>query len=362
MDQIFDFQNVENDEPEFQRNHSIVKITIYIKTIAGSTLDFVVPETETVESLKAKIEEATGVPIWKQMLIFACKVLEDNTILSDYNITNDSSINLIIRYKTSKIHIKTLFDEIIDLDYDQNETIGSIKKKIETIKRIEADKQILLYNSNKLQDNKTILECGINKESIIVLIIMEETEKLNEKLKNEIKFLEKALLEEINKNEKMEELLKKREILLNDLNSQIQSLKYEKEKIIKVLENELEKEGEYKKRIEKLERGYKKKKYVEEDFLEVKEFLEKEKEKEIQIYLKNLISIIFISNEQGIYWSVICNKTDSFSKLQQSFFERYPEYNEENNYFVFNGINIEKENTLKDIGIKHNDLIIMKEK
>ena len=237
-----------------------------------------------------------------------------------------------------------------------------LEQKIETIKRIEANKQILLFNSNKLQDNKTILECGINKESIIVLIIMEETEKLNEKLKNEIKFLEKALLEEINKNEKMEELLKMREILLNDLNSQIQSLKYEKEKIIKVLENELEKEGEYKKRIEKLERGYKKKKYVEEDFLEVKEFLEKEKEKEIQIYLKNLISIIFISNEQGIYWSVICNKTDFFSKLQQSFFERYPEYNEENNYFVFNGINIEKENTLKDIGIKHNDLIIMKEK
>ena len=58
MDQIFDFQNVENDEPEFQRNHSIVKITIYIKTIAGNSLDFVVPETETVESLKAKIEEA----------------------------------------------------------------------------------------------------------------------------------------------------------------------------------------------------------------------------------------------------------------------------------------------------------------
>ena len=88
-----------------------------------------------------------------------------------------------------------------------NSEKGSIKKKIETIKRIEADKQILLYNSNKLQDNKTILECGINKESIIVLIIMEENEKLNEKLKNEINVLEKALLEEINKNEKMEELL-----------------------------------------------------------------------------------------------------------------------------------------------------------
>ena len=75
-----------------KRSQEIEEMRIYIKTIIGETFTLIVSETETVENLKSKIREITGVPTWKQMLIYACKMLEENTILSDYDIQNDEII------------------------------------------------------------------------------------------------------------------------------------------------------------------------------------------------------------------------------------------------------------------------------
>ena len=89
-----DYYNKE--ESQLETNHSNNSLLIYIKTIIGKTIDLYVSETETVEYLKEKVQEKLGVPIWKQLLVYACKILEENTFLSDYNIKDGSSIFLII--------------------------------------------------------------------------------------------------------------------------------------------------------------------------------------------------------------------------------------------------------------------------
>ena len=378
-DETYEYdENYYRDESQIERENSSSSLIIYIKTLLGNTITLNVTESETVENLKLKIQKSLGVPVWKQMLVYACKILEENTILSDYNIKNESSIFLIIRFNTSKIYIKTIFDKTISIDYDQALTIENIKKQIEEKENIKINKQMLIYNAIILENNKTLTDYDIKKESNISLIILEEHEKLNEELKKKVKQLEKELSDEKNKNKNLENNLKDLENLYNDekkknfdLKNKIMSLESiindEKKKNLKELEierkkfiEETKKSEEYKNKIEKIEKKIGKKRYTKDDFLDIKNYLIKEKEKDFDNIEKYLISINFISNEEDIYWTCICKKDDNFSKLENNFYRDYPEFNKYNNYFIFNGIEIKKEKTLKDIGIKSNSIIFIK--
>ena len=72
---------------------------IFIKTLSGKTMTLEVDKTDSVESVKRKIEEKEGIEVGQQRLVFGGKQLEDNYTLGDYNIENDSNIHLVLRLR-----------------------------------------------------------------------------------------------------------------------------------------------------------------------------------------------------------------------------------------------------------------------
>ena len=172
---------------------------IFVKIITPKkTIVLDVFPLNTINNIKKIIEDKEGIPSEDQTLISSGKQLQDTKTLQYYEISNESILHLVVKTprkesidnlainvqkNTYFIFIKDLEENYFEIQVECSDTIENIKKKIKDKAGILPKQYELIFNKIKLEDNKTLKDNDIKKDSTILLMELNTIQIFVENLK-----------------------------------------------------------------------------------------------------------------------------------------------------------------------------------
>ena len=148
---------------------------LFVKTFTGNTITLHVQPCNTIDNVKAKLQEKEGFPMSQQQLIFAGNRLKGNRTLEDYDIQAEATLGLMLRLHggTRKeymlLFVKTFTGNTITLHVQPCDTIDNVKTKLQEKEGFPMSQQHLISAGKLLEGYRTLKEYEIQAETTLHL-------------------------------------------------------------------------------------------------------------------------------------------------------------------------------------------------
>lgn len=158
-----------------QHGHDLDESIMIYLTVAGSVIPMRVLESESVASVKLKIQSYQGFFVKNQKLVFAGRELSRNdSLVRDYGVTDGTVLHLVLQLSNLQtITVRTVSGKEFEFHIERSRNVGYLKRRIaEKGKTVfDVKTQELFCDGKELEDQRLIHEYCKNNDAVIHLLI-----------------------------------------------------------------------------------------------------------------------------------------------------------------------------------------------
>ncbi|CAH8266179.1 unnamed protein product [Arabidopsis lyrata] len=149
-------------------------IMIYL-TLPGTVIPMRVLESDSIESVKLRIQSYRGFVVRNQKLVFGGRELaRSNSNMRDYGVSEGNILHLVLKLSDLQVlDVKTTCGKHCRFHVERGRNIGYVKKQISKKRGdfVDPDEQELLYEGEKLEDQSLINDICRNDDSVLHLLV-----------------------------------------------------------------------------------------------------------------------------------------------------------------------------------------------
>ncbi|KVH89029.1 phosphatidylinositol 4-kinase gamma 4-like [Cynara cardunculus var. scolymus] len=152
--------------------HNEESILIHL-AMSGSVVPMRVLESDSIESVKLRIQGYKGCVVKNQKLVCGGRVLSrSKSLVRDYGVGHGNVVHLVVQLSDLKvIHVRTSCGQDFTFHVEKNRDIGYVKKQLAK-EKIDIDEQEILWEGKQLEDERLINDiCKYNNDAVIRLFV-----------------------------------------------------------------------------------------------------------------------------------------------------------------------------------------------
>ncbi|OAY70137.1 Phosphatidylinositol 4-kinase gamma 4 [Ananas comosus] len=156
-------------------HRSLDSIMIYLSIPGLSVIPMRVSESDSIASVKLRVQTCKGFVVKKQKLVFDGRELARNDcLIRDYGVSDGNLLHLVIRVSDLRvITVKTVCGKKFKFHVERGRTVAYVKKEITKKSKevLNFDDQKLIFDGEELDDQRLIHDICKNNDAVIHLLV-----------------------------------------------------------------------------------------------------------------------------------------------------------------------------------------------